>query len=400
MTYASTIGVLVGRDDELAMVRDALDTARLRRPTVALVMGEAGIGKTRLADEAAVMARAYGMRVLRGEADASRREPMELWRGVYRSLGVEPVSDPSLPAEERRWEHLESLSDALISCGPALVVLEDLHCADPIAIWVLDHLPRTLGDAPVALVATSRDYAPDVPSLGDVRRVSRLVQLGGLDVEAVRQLAAAETTASVDAVALHARTGGNPLFVRELVRAPDGDGVIGEVLERSLDRFDDDTRELLAAAAIAGSGTPLAVLAHAMSWTTTAAAGRLDPAMRDGVLDEVAPTGVRFHHALLADAAERLGNARDVHDRLATAWDTVGTLDGGAAAAGHRLRAAAGTPAVPAAIEAACEVATELVAAGQHAEPLVSCGMPAKSARNSLSAVNYSRTWPSTWPRS
>jgi hypothetical protein len=86
--YASTIGVLVGRDDELAMVRDALDTARLRRPTVALVMGEAGIGKTRLADEAAVMARAYGMRVLRGEADASRREPMELWRGVYRSLGV------------------------------------------------------------------------------------------------------------------------------------------------------------------------------------------------------------------------------------------------------------------------------------------------------------------------
>ena len=100
------------------------------------------------------------------------------------------------------------------------MVLEDLHCADPIAIWVLDHLPRTLGDAPVALVATSRDYAPDVPSLGDVRRVSRLVQLGGLDVEAVRQLAAAETTASVDAVALHARTGGNPLFVRELVRAP------------------------------------------------------------------------------------------------------------------------------------------------------------------------------------
>ena len=173
---APTAGVLVGRDDELTMMRAALDAARSGRPTIVLVMGEAGIGKTRLADEAAVMARADGMRVLRGEADASRREPMELWRGVYRSLGVEPVSDPSLPAEERRWEHLESLSDALISCAPALVVLEDLHWADAIAIWVLEHLPRALGDAPVALVATSRDHEPDMPRLEALRRVSRVVR--------------------------------------------------------------------------------------------------------------------------------------------------------------------------------------------------------------------------------
>lgn len=217
-------GVLVGRTDELTMVQAVLDAARAGRPTLALVMGEPGIGKTRLADEAAVMARSDGMRILRGEADGSRREPMELWRGVYRSIGVEPVSDRSLPAEERRWEHLESLSDALISCAPALVVLEDLHWADAIAIWVLDHLPRALGDAPVALVATSRDHEPDMPHLDRVRRVSRLVQLGGLDVDAVRQLATAELGGSVDAVALHARTGGNPLFVQELVRVSDGGG--------------------------------------------------------------------------------------------------------------------------------------------------------------------------------
>ena len=185
------------------MLRAVLDAGRSGGPTIALLVGEPGIGKTRLADEAAIMARAHGMRVLRGEANRSRREPMELWRGVYYSLGLEVVSEVSLPAEERRWELLESLADALTSCAPALVVLEDLHWADPMAIWVLDHLTRTLGDAPVALVATSRDHEPDMPRIDGVRRVSRLVQVGGLDVEGVRQLATAESTQSVDAVTLH-----------------------------------------------------------------------------------------------------------------------------------------------------------------------------------------------------
>ena len=70
------------------------------------------------------------------------------------------------------------------------MVLDDLHWADAIAIWVLDHLPRALGDAPVALVATSRDREPDMPQLDGVRRASRLIPLNGLDVDGVRELAA------------------------------------------------------------------------------------------------------------------------------------------------------------------------------------------------------------------
>jgi predicted ATPase len=224
--HAPTDRVLVGRDGELRTLRAALEAADVGRPNVTLLVGPAGIGKTRLADEAAFIASTDGMRVLRGEADASCREPMELWRGVLRALGVEGASDPLLPVEERRWEHLESLTDALISCAPALVILEDLHWADPIAIWVLEHLPRALRDAPVALVATSREDEPDMSHLDAVRRVARVLSLGGLDREAVRELAAVEAAGSVDAVALHARTGGNPLFVRELIRSPNSGGVI------------------------------------------------------------------------------------------------------------------------------------------------------------------------------
>src|SRR6478735_10349435 len=133
---------LVGRENELTAVRAAFDSARAGRPTIVLLTGEAGIGKTRLADEAAVIGRASGARVLRGEADALSREPMELWRGVYRGLGFTPVSDPSLAAGDRRWEHLESVADALTSAAPAVVILEDLHWADAVAVWVLEHLPR------------------------------------------------------------------------------------------------------------------------------------------------------------------------------------------------------------------------------------------------------------------
>src|SRR6476646_5617766 len=91
---------LVGRENELTAVRAAFDSARAGRPTIVLLTGEAGIGKTRLADEAAVIGRASGARVLRGEADALSREPMELWRGIYRGVGIVPAADPTLPVAD------------------------------------------------------------------------------------------------------------------------------------------------------------------------------------------------------------------------------------------------------------------------------------------------------------
>jgi hypothetical protein len=223
---SSAAGLLVGRDHELAQLK-SVSTRPGRAGRRSPCSPEAGIGKTRLAGEAALRGRSNGMRVLRGEADASSRPPMELWRGIYRALGIVPDGDPSLPAAERRWEHLESLADALASCAPAVVVLDDLHWADTIAIWVLERLPRALGDAPVALVATSRDHEPDMPSLDGLRRVSRPIRLGGLDVDAVRRLVATEArsgTDAVDPVELQARTGGNRREHRRHRRSADGAG--------------------------------------------------------------------------------------------------------------------------------------------------------------------------------
>lgn len=369
---------LIGRDRELDQIRRILDAARGGRPTIGLLTGEAGIGKTTLSDEAARLARAVGLRVLRGEADPAARRPMQVWAGVHRALGLGPVGDPTLPADERRWEHLEALADALAAAGPVLIVLDDLHRADAIAVWVLERLPRALGEAPVALLVAGREHEPDMPAFDGLRRVARAIPLHGLDVDGVRRLVARDAAASsgtaADPVELHARTGGNPLLVRELLRAPDGDAVVGAVLRGSLSRFDSGIRELLAIAALAGPDTPTSVLAVASSAGPAELAGRLAPAVAAGVLAEVSTGGVRFRHTLFAEAARWEVDEPELHGRLAAAWRAVGGPDSRAAEAGHRLRAATGAGPGPggdpglAAVVLDCRaVAAELVAAGRPA---------------------------------
>lgn len=77
---------MIGREREVTLLQSSLDTARAGRSLITLMVGEPGIGKTRLVNEAAVMARSAQLRVLRGQADRTSREPMELWRGVHRTL--------------------------------------------------------------------------------------------------------------------------------------------------------------------------------------------------------------------------------------------------------------------------------------------------------------------------
>ncbi len=370
LSAAGLAGALVGRDRELATLQGSLAGARSGRPGITLVVGEPGIGKTRLLDEVAATARAASVRVLRGEADRAWREPMELWRGVHRSLGIEPFRDLTLPAEVRRWDHLESLADALADCAPAVVLLEDLHWSDPTAIWVLQRLPRAVDGAPIAFIATSRNHEPDMPRLDDLRRSSQVIDLSGLDVDAVRRLASSTAPGSpdsqLDAVDLHARTGGNPLFVQELVRSPGGSGVVNELLRGSFEQFDDATQQVLAIAAAAGSDTPLELIAAAADRSSGAVVELLGPAVREGVLQDVSPTGVRFRHALYADAATRLRDTHRLDAQLAAAWEAVGGLDARASAAGHRMRAGTTAAEIADAVEAACEAAAELVAAGLH----------------------------------
>ena len=271
--------------------RKSLRTARTGRSVVTLVVGEPGIGKTRLLDEAATIARAAGMRVLRGEADRAWREPMELWRGVHRSLGIEPLRDPTLPAEERRWDHLEIVGRrARRPARPALVVLEDLHWSDPTRHLgapaparalgrrpdrVRGHQPRSrAGHAPLGRPAPG--LAGDLPRRARRRRRSASSPRRRRPVRptADRRRRPARPHRRQPAV----RPGTRPLARRERGRS-------ARSSQGSFERFDDATQLGLATAAVAGAGTPLEMIAAATGRSSGVLGGALEPALSRGVLD-------------------------------------------------------------------------------------------------------------------
>ena len=178
----------VGREGELLALRRRLDRALAGEPVVSLVEGEAGMGKTRLAQELAAEAAARGVRVVWVEADEAERPALGLCDRIVRAVGSDAAPDPTLPPSERRWEVLEALVDVLREAAPILVVLDDLHWADDASCWAIERVPRQLAGAPVCLLGTARPDEPGAESLTGLRRQGDVVVVRGLATDAVAQL--------------------------------------------------------------------------------------------------------------------------------------------------------------------------------------------------------------------
>ncbi|MGI5470885.1 ATP-binding protein [Streptomyces sp. CA-132043] len=253
--------VLVGRSGELRALVDALGQA----PSVVLVEGEAGIGKTRLIREAIGHPSVRGRRILLGtchplrepfpygpvfdllrqldgrmDAVAGRLSPV---CGALRpylpelAASLPPAPDPLPDHRAGRHRLFRAVRELLAALGPVVVVVEDLHWADD----GTRDLVRFLVDDPPGGMATVLSYRrEDLPGgalpLGRAYReppgtTAALLRLGPLDVAGVRSLAAAigggtEVSAAF-AAGLHERTAGIPLVLEEVVRALDGNGYEG-----------------------------------------------------------------------------------------------------------------------------------------------------------------------------
>ncbi|MBV8295265.1 MAG: AAA family ATPase, partial [Acidimicrobiia bacterium] len=261
-----TEGPFVGREDELAILEDLLSSLSPQSSRVALVAGEAGIGKTRLVAELAAGAGKAGT-VLYGRCDSTNLIPYQPFvealephlEAAREVLGadfvdisalfptVTPVGEPSFApstlgdhdaARYRLFESVSTVLDALRP-GPVLVVLDDLHSADVPTLLLLRHVLRTAGDSSVLVVGTyrrselSRNH-PLSNLLADLRRdvPSRRLQLGGISESDITRLLGAgdEDEAAVRAVAgaVAKATGGNPYFVLETLRHLRASGVLDE----------------------------------------------------------------------------------------------------------------------------------------------------------------------------
>ncbi|SEP28283.1 AfsR/SARP family transcriptional regulator [Trujillonella endophytica] len=339
---------LVGRTIELAQLRVALDLAAGGRPAVVVVGGEAGIGKTRLAEATAEVARAAGWAVAWSRcADDAGAPALWPWTQVLEALGQERLSPiAESDADAARFRLFEDLSGRLSDAAarqPLLVVLDDLQGADTTSVQLLSLVTRHLPRLPMLVLVTVRDVGEELPAavadclarLGREPVASRL-RLEGLDSAEVAALLDAQLGSTGDpalATAVHDRTAGNPFFVVELTRwmagAQDPRRVpvppsIGAVLQSRLDRLPPGTRSVLELAALAGREVTLDLLEGAGTPAEEALAA-LDSAMALGlVVQAEGPWSWRFAHALvqevLADGLGVLQRAR-LHARLGAALE-------------------------------------------------------------------------------
>ncbi len=113
----------VGRADEVARLTEAVRSAQAGSSPLCLVVGEAGIGKSRLAARVAAEARGLGFDVVWTEAEEGAG-PFSALAGLRAGSGAVPGGD------DARWEQLEAVAAAIAARAPVLVIVEDLHWAD------------------------------------------------------------------------------------------------------------------------------------------------------------------------------------------------------------------------------------------------------------------------------
>jgi DNA-binding CsgD family transcriptional regulator len=324
--------VMVGRAAELDQLA-ALIGAR-PNPTVALVAGEAGIGKTRLVQELVARVPA-GTLVLAGQADpGAESRPMELLLDAVRTVAqagpegelvdlTQAVEDICCAADERVRAGVE-LVRRLAGGRPGVVVFEDLHWADAESLDVFERLAEP-GEGPLLVVGS---YRPDglsrrhpaadlLPRL-DRRHTVTHVQL--------RRLSPADVSAFLTEVygrlpsyrvvdALHTRTGGNPFFLEELVAsagaAPLEDlgemplpWTVAELVRAQVDDLDPEVRRVVNSAAVLGRRVAFDVLASVTGTSEDELIALLSVAVDRGLLVEVEPDVFGFHHELAREAIQ------------------------------------------------------------------------------------------------
>ena len=354
---------LVGRQAELAQLQAVAEQVGSGRAAVVVLEGEAGIGKTRLAEAAAEAGRAAGWAVAWSRcADDAGAPALWPWTQVLEQLGQDELTlvpqaaddDPDA-ARFRLFQDLRTRLGTAAAVAPVLVVLDDLQGADTTSVQLLGLLARHLPRAPVLLVVTARTVGEQLPEpvTDCLARLARepsatCLQLSGLDADDVAALLDAQLGSPGDrslASAVHDRTGGNPFFVVELSRwmvgahdlhldrAPVPPSV-GEVLRTRVGRLPTATREVLELCAVAGREVTLDLL-EAARLPAEEALSALDSAVAVGlVVEGTRPWSWRFAHALVQEVLvgdlsalrrarlhARLGEA--LERRVATTTDDV-----------------------------------------------------------------------------
>lgn len=386
----ATASVMIGRRRELSWLESALVQTRSGSSTAVLLSGEPGIGKTTLL---ASFARAHhdhnGATVLYGRCTDGASVPLQPFRSIIGSVvdhapmallrrhterrggdlqriapnlstrlwAPPPTSGDDATERFQLFEAVADLLRRLAGPAPLILILDDLHWAEPTALLLLRHVSRALADVPVLLVLSWRDIGEEPSAhlrqaLADLDGVgTRRVELAGFDDVELADLVTSITN-TTGGIAPHvveglrAETAGNPLyaghFVRHLVesgRVETGEGGIrftvggdaGDVVPPSLRdllwnrvrALGEGPAALLGIASVLGTEFSEQVLVDMADDDEREVRSAVDSAVDAGLLDgdPGAPGTFRFSHALVAHALyTELGGSRrrGLHERAAT----------------------------------------------------------------------------------
>ncbi|PWU25180.1 MAG: hypothetical protein C5B48_02610 [Candidatus Rokuibacteriota bacterium] len=353
--------VFVGRERELEVLLSGFAETLASRGRLILLVGEPGIGKSRLADELAARARARGAGVLVGRCWEAGGAPaywpwVQSLRVLIRETDPETLraqlgagapdlaqllpelrhlfpdlpEPPAMEAESARFRLFEAASAFLKRAAdsrPLVLVLDDLHAADQPSLLLLQFLARELGESRLLVLGAYRNVDPSpadplTTTLTELTRepVTSIVALAGLDEQDVRrfiELTSGESAANELVAVIHEETEGNPLFVGEIVRLLTAEGSLPEsgvprlaipqsvrdVIARRLRHLSQECNRVLVLASVLGREFALEALGPVAGVSENELLETLDQAMVAGVISDVpgSPGHLRFAHVLIRD---------------------------------------------------------------------------------------------------
>jgi DNA-binding SARP family transcriptional activator len=368
-------GGFVGRERELSELTGALEDALAGQGRVVLIVGEPGIGKSRLADELAGQARARGAQVLVGRCWESGGAPAFWpWVQALRShvRGAEPetlrmqlggraedlahllpdlselfpevsasLSTEAEGARFRLFDATASFLRSIAEARPLVLVLDEVQAADAPSLLLLQFLVRELGESRVLFAVACCDVDPTRAgsvsgTIADLvqQPVTRRVELAGLtrpDVGRLVELTAGLAPTPELLAGIYEETEGNPLFVGEVVRLLAQEGRLAggrvdveqvgfphslrEVIDSRLRRLSERCMQVLTVASVLGGEFGLMALQSVSALPLDDLLRGLDEAMTARIVAEL-PGGIgrlRFAHASIRDALhEDLTEARRI----------------------------------------------------------------------------------------
>ncbi|MFI0445682.1 BTAD domain-containing putative transcriptional regulator [Actinomadura sp. 6N118] len=315
----------VGRTSELADLERAADTVIASgRPVLALVSGDAGAGKTALAEALSARLAARDWTVAWGASPELDGAPAA-WPWTQIAAGLVSAGHPPLPSLEaqpgdpvearfRRHRAIGAYLAEVAARTPVLLVLDDLHWAAEETLALLTALATDAGAGPVLIVGTYRstEISPALTeALGRAARTEPArVYLGGLAEREVAELARSSTDREVDADTarlIHRRSAGNPFFVRELIRLLETEGGlhavpagVRDVIRQRLARLPEGARTVLRQAAVIGHDVDLNVLIL-LAEDEDGVLDAAEAAIVTGFVTEPGLDNLRFTHALVRE---------------------------------------------------------------------------------------------------